>query len=191
MGLGWDWAYYSHYLKEMNKISSSFNPLKIFISSSWTDETIKEECRRIEEVYIPMIHLKPTIADSGSDDSPRLTSMKKLRENDIVLIVLGVKYSDLVVAEYEEAKGSDIPILVFIKDGLEMEDKLFNFFEIIKEEKSYIKFGNVRDLKRKVIETIIDLISEKFRHYRNIYNDFLKLLENHTFKIPKRLIDKL
>ena len=84
----------------MIKISSSFNPLKIFIYSSWTDDTIKEECSCIEKEYIPIIHLKPIIGDSGSDDPTRLLSVKKVRESDIVLIVLGVKYSDLVLYEY-------------------------------------------------------------------------------------------
>jgi hypothetical protein len=175
----------------MIKISSNFNPLKIFISSSWTDETIKEECRRIEEEYIPMIHLKPIIGDTGSDDPTRLLSVKKVRESDIVLIILGVKYSDLVLDEYEEAKAYDIPILVLIKDRLEMEDKLVDLFNKIKAEKSYKRFENMEDLKVIVIEKIIDLISERFRQYQEIYKVFLGLLDKYTFKIPKRLLDKL
>lgn len=175
----------------MIKISSSFNPLKIFISSSWTDDTIKEECRKIEEDYIPILHLKPIIGDSGSDDPTRLQSVKKVRESDIVLIVLGVKYSDIVLDEYQEAKDYDIPILVFIKDRLEMEDKLLGFFNKIKEEKSYKRFESLEDLKVKVIETIINLISERFRQYQKIYEVFLGLLDEYIFKIPKRLLDKL
>ena len=175
----------------MIKISSSFNPLKIFIISSWTDDTIKEECRCIEEEYIPIIHLKPIKGDSGSDDPTRLLSVKNVRKSDIVLIVLGVKYSDLVLSEYEEAKAYDIPILVFIKNRLEMEDKLLNFFNKIKTEKSYKRFESLEDLKVKVIENIVNLISERFRQYQEIYDVFLGLLDKYTFKIPKRLLDKL
>lgn len=175
----------------MIRISFSFNPLKIFISSSWTDDTIKEECHKIEKEYIPILHLKPIIGNSGSDDPTRLNSIKKVRKSDIVLIVFGVKYSDIVVDEYNEAKAYDIPILVFVKDRLEMEDSLFHFFEKIKKEKSYKRFEDLEDLKVKLIENIMDLISERFRQYQEIYEAFLGLLENYAFKIPKRLLDKL
>ncbi len=175
----------------MIRISSSFNPLKIFISSSWTDDTIKEECHKIEKEYIPILHLKPIIGNSGSDDPTRLNSIKKVRKSDIILIILGVKYSDIVVDEYNEAKAYDIPILVFVKDRLEMEDSLLHFFEKIKREKSYKRFEDLEDLKVELIENIMDLISDRFRQYQEIYKAFLGLLDNYAFKIPKRLLDKL
>lgn len=175
----------------MIKISFSFNPLKIFISSSWTDDSIKEELKKIEEVFIPNLYLKLTKGDLGSDDSTRLHSLKIVGESNIIIIILGKKFSEIVVDEYNEAKENDIPILVFVKNRLEMEKNLQIFFENIKNERTYRRFESLDELKEIMSKTIINLISEKFRQYQVIYKVILELLSKYIFKIPKRLLDKL
>jgi len=175
----------------MIRISSSFTPLKIFISSSWEDDLIKEELKTIEEDIIPPLFLKPIRSDLGSDDSTKLHSVKTVSKCDIILIILGVKFSSTVVDEYYQAKDNDIPILILVKDYPKMEPKLQDFFEKISEKKTYKRFTDLDNLREVLSENLIQLISEKFRQYQEIYKVILTLLDNYVFKIPKKLLKKL
>ena len=175
----------------MIKISSSFSPLKIFISSSWEDNSIKQELKIIEEDIIPPLFLNPIKSDLGSDDSTKLHSVKTVRNCDIVIIVLGEKFSSTVVDEYYEAKNNDIPVLILVKGNPKMEPELQVFFEKISKKKTYKRFKDLDNLKKVLSENLIQLISEKFRHYQEIYKVILTLLDNYVFKIPKKLLKKL
>jgi len=175
----------------MIKISSSFSPLKIFISSSWKDDLIKEELKIIEEDIIPPLFLKPIKSDLGSDDSTKLHSVKVVRNCDIIIIILGEKFSSTVVDEYYEAKDNGIPVLILIKGNPKMESELQGFFKEVSKGKTYKRFNDLDDLKRVLSENLIQLISEKFRHYQEIYKVILPLIENYIVKIPKKLLKKL
>ncbi len=72
-----------------------------------------------------------------------------------------------------------------------MEPKLENFFNRIKDDITYRRFNNLEDFKVLLSENIIHLISEKFRHYQEINEKFISLLDKYIFSIPKKLLEKL
>lgn len=66
----------------MNRISLSFNPLIIFISSSWKDSYIKNEIEVAREI-ISSLYLKPNTGDAGSPDTSKTHSVQRVRESKI------------------------------------------------------------------------------------------------------------
>ncbi len=174
----------------MNRISLSFNPLIVFISSSWKDNYIKDEIEQAKK-FISSLYLKPYLGDAGSPNTSKTHSVQRVRESNILILILGEKYSETVKQEYIEAKENDLPILVFIKGCPDMDKKLKGFFEYLKGEHTYSRFNDNEEFKTKLSEDIMRLISDKFRYYQIVHKSIISLLEDYVIKIPKNLLEKL
>lgn len=167
----------------------SFNPLKIFISSSWKGD-LKLEFDEIVQL-IKSMKFQPTTGDMGSESSTIIHSIKKVKISDILILVLGNFFSEIVQKEYYAALENNIPVLVFIKKNTGREQELTKFIQNIKENLTYTEFSELKDFKKSVRQNLINLISEKFRHYQSIHRIILSLISDFTLKIPRNILDKL
>lgn len=173
----------------MIKISLSFNPLKIFISSSWKGD-LKEEIK-ITENAIKSLNLKPITGDSGSEVPVKLHSTNRVKDSDILVLILGEKFSEIVELEYYKALENHIPVLAFVKEVSIKEEKLKNFIENLKINLTYSKYSNVKNLRKQLRENLMGLISERYRHYQTIYETVLKWINSQMIRLPKKILDKL
>lgn len=167
----------------------SFNPLKIFISSSWKGD-LNQDFDEIVQL-IKSMKFQPTTGDMGSESSTKIHSVLRVKNSDILILVLGKLFSETVQAEYYEALENNIPVLAFIKENSERDKELTKFILNLKENLTYSEFSELKDLRKSVRYDLINLISEKFRHYQSIHRIFLRWISDYTLKIPKNILDKL
>ncbi len=126
----------------------------------------------------------------GSGDTVDIHCKKRVRMCDIFVLVLGESYSKMVRGEYQCAIENQIPVLAFTKETSNRESNLNTFIEYLKKDLTYSSFSDLKDLRIKLRDNIIGLISERFRSFNLIYKDFLKWVSNYTVEIPKGILDK-
>ena len=164
----------------------SFNPLKIFISSSWKGD-LKLEFDEIVQL-IKSMKFQPTTGDMGSESSTMIHSIKRVKNSDILILVLGKSFSPIVQKEYYEALENNIPALVFIKKNSERDKELTIFIQNIKENLTYSEFSDLKDLKKRVRHDFINFIYEKFSTYISIQRIILILISDYSIKIPRNIL---
>ena len=149
----------------------SYNPLKIFISSSWQGELDKENKAVAESILD--LGLTPITGD-GISNFPPIIHCGRIVKNDadIVIVILGKEIRSLVKQECNIALQNGIPILGFNKEG-EKDEEMVKYIEYLKSYITYDTFSNIELLKERIKCALIDNISKNFRNYQTIYKGFL------------------
>jgi len=152
---------------------TSFNPLKIFISSSWKGDLDYEN--KAAAKGIKDLNLIPITGDGVSNFPPITHCKRKVKEGDILIVILGKKFRSLVQNECNKALQNEIPILGFIKkykreeDEREVGERLINFHGYLKKHITFNNFFEPEDLKKRIIYALIEIISKNFRNFQEIY----------------------
>ena len=151
----------------MNKTKPlSYNPLKIFISSSWQGELDDVNRIAIETIY--SLGLQPITGDGVSNFSPILHCSRKVKEGDILIVFLGKELRPIVRRECDTALQNNIPILGFIQK-VEKDPVLTKYINFLSKYITYHEFSDVEQLRDNIKYALIENISENFRKYRIIY----------------------
>ncbi len=171
------------------KDTLSLNPLKFFISSSWGGDLNDENEIVIKE--IKKMSYTPITGDGCSNLSLITHCQKKVMEADALIVIFGEKYSYLVRQECDKALDKEIPVLAFNKDYIEKEIKLEGYIKHLKNYIVYREFSNLKDLRKKVRDSIIDLISDCFRNFQQLYKDIFSWLDKNIINLSKNAFDRL
>ena len=171
------------------KDTLSLNPLKFFISSSWKGDLNDENEKIIKEIkkmsYIP-------ITGDGCSNLTLLTHcQKKVMEADVLIAIFGEGYSKYVRKECDKALDKEIPILAFNKVYIEKEKRLVNYINYLKDYIVYREFSDSKDLRKKVRDSIIELISDCFRNFQQLYKDVFSWLDKKIINLSKIGFDQL
>lgn len=127
----------------------------------------------------------------GSEVPVKLHSTIRVKNSDILILILGDFFSETVELEYYKALENHIPVLAFVKESSNREEELQNFIKSIKNNLTFSKFSNTKDLRKQFRVNLMGLISERYRYYQSIYKIILNWINNHIFKIPKKILEKL
>ena len=106
------------------------NGTSLVDNSSWKGD-LKLEFDEIVQL-IKSMKFQPTTGDMGSESSTIIHSIKKVKDSDMLILVLGNFFSEIVQKEYYEALENYIPVLVFIKKNSGREKELTKFIQNIK-----------------------------------------------------------
>lgn len=171
------------------KDTLSLNPLKFFISSSWKGDLNDENEIVIKEIkkmsYIP-------ITGDGCSNLTLITHcQKKVMDADVLIVIFGEGYSNLVRKECDKALQKEIPVLAFNKEHIEKEQRLEGYINYLKDYIVYREFSDLKDLRKKVRDSIIDLISDCFRNFQKLYKDIFSWFESHIINLSKTALDQL
>lgn len=149
----------------------SYNPLKVFISSSWQGELNKEN--KIVAESVLSLGLTPITGD-GISNFPPIVHCGRILKNDadIVVVILGKELRSVVRGECNMALQNSIPILGFIKEG-KKDVEMDEYIEYLKRYITYGTFTDIKQLKERIKFTLVDNISKNFRYYQKIYKAFL------------------
>ena len=112
-------------------------------------------------------------------------------EGDILVLILGEKYSSIVLKECDKALQNEIPVLCFNKVDVEKEEKLQNYIKYLKDYIVYREFSSLKELKIRLKECLIDIISDCFRNYQKIYRDVFSWLDLNVITLSKKSFDIL
>ncbi len=69
--------------------------------------------------------------------------------------------------------------------------KLVNYINYLKDYVVYREFSDSKDLRKKVRDSIIDLISDCFRNFQQLYKDVFSWLDKKIINLSKIGFDQL
>jgi hypothetical protein len=93
--------------------------------------------------------------------------LRRLEICDIVVVILGSRYSEHVETEFKFAINNEIPTFVFEKD-CERDKVLQSKIGDLYRSTSTASFSDVTELKRKVKARIIEFLGRTLQDYRDI-----------------------
>jgi hypothetical protein len=89
---------------------------------------------------------------------------REVRASDIIVLIIGKLHSDMVVAEYEEAREWDKRCLVFVKRCANRQQEVQNFVgNKLKKHLFYKEYSNPSELKSYMNSSLSDLIDMMFK----------------------------
>lgn len=126
-------------------------------------DTEKEAVEKLlkDDLLMHPVYGRGSELDIISDYSSRLNIC------DITIVLLGSEYSEHVEREFKYSLKNKIPTLVFAKEcdrDKELQEKIEKLYSTI----SITHFKEVSELKKKVKEKVIELLSKHFQYHRDI-----------------------
>jgi len=152
----------------MTRSPVSAESIKVFISSTITDlgperEAVKEGIR---ELYLDPIFAEGFGARPGT---PREECLKAVRESDIYIAIFWQRYGYITdrgisatEEEYQEARGHDKPILIYVKEPARRELLLTRFLRDLQDYGTghlYNTFSTPEELKEQVKRDVMRIVS--------------------------------
>jgi len=160
------------------------SPLRVYISVSWKGD-LETERKSIEELIQRDLLMFPVYPQEASIGAVPSNYFKKVNECDLVIAILGSRYSKHVNNEINYSFQNKIPVLCFVKD-CKKEKKLQEM--ISKLEDNHITtrpFRIIEDLEKEVKGAIISLLSERFKDCVEIERSILRLITDGRIEIIK------
>jgi len=160
------------------------SPLRVYINVSWKGD-LENERRNVERLIKSNLLMIPVYPKQASSRDVPSDYFKKINECDILVAILGSKYSPHVCNEINHALSSKIPVLCFTKQckkNKELKDEISKLQDNRVVTKS---FKTIKELTREVREAIISLLCEKFKDYLEIEKALLKLISDGRIETIK------
>lgn len=139
--------------------------LKVYLSCSWKKD-LDTEKEAVEKLFKDDLLMHP-VYGQGSESDVTMDYFSRLNLCDITVVLLGSKYSKHVENEFRYSLNNKIPTLVFAKEcerDKELQEKIKSLYLLL----SITYFKEVSELKEKVKEKVIELLSKHFQYHRNI-----------------------
>ena len=160
------------------------SPLRVYISASWKGD-LENERKSVEELIKSDLLMSPIYPRGSSIRDVPSDYFKKMNECDLVVVILGSRYSKHVNNEINYAFRNKIPVLGFIED-CEKDAELDKEINNLENNRIVTRqFKNIADLKKEVKEAVINLLSEKFKDYIEIEKSILRLISDNRIEIIK------
>lgn len=143
-------------------IEPQYKPLKIFISSLLTD--MEDERQVVINALEKFPMVKPIYAEVFDSHSraPSEIYANKLKDSDIIILLLGKRLSPHSENEYYIAMKYKKPILVFVEKGeWESSKEIRKFLSHI--PLSWITFSTNEELEERVIHSISNMLISIYR----------------------------
>ena len=141
-------------------------PLRVYISSSWNGD-LKAEIEAVKNLIEKELLMHPVYPSLASPLDITSDYFTRLKDCDIIVVLLGSKYSDHVENEFKFALDKEIPAIVFQKE-CECEEELQKKIETLYRLVTIKPFKTTADLKNDVKASIIDLLGKALRARRKI-----------------------
>lgn len=139
--------------------------IRVYISSSWKGDLDTE--REAVETLIKEDLLMHPVYSRGSDLGIIQDYYTRLNVCDLLVVLIGSKFSSHVENEFKFALNNDIPTLVFAKKcnrEKKLEDKINSLYRLL----PITPFNDVSDLRKVMKERIIELLGRKLQEHRKI-----------------------
>lgn len=152
----------------------NFVSLRVFLSHSDKGDLEKESKRvtkAIKDLYLDPLHPK-----GASPDDVETDYLLILRSCDIIVVILGKKYSLNVEKEFNFAIDSNIDCLLFIKDCKRDKELDKKIKELYSGPVTYDSFNNLKELEKKIKKSIISLLSRRFKSGKKVEITINKLI---------------
>ena len=160
------------------------SPIRVYISTSWKGD-LEDERKAVGELIESDLLMVPSYPQHASSRDVSSNYFKIMNTCDLVVVILGSRYSKNVNNEINHAFSNNIPVLCFTK-GCEREEKLEEVLNKLKDKRiTTTSFKVVGDLEKEVKEAIINLLSEKFKDYIEIEKSILRLISDGRIEIIK------
>ena len=141
--------------------------LAVFVSGK--EHELRNERKIIDEV------IKSLCFDAiDSENRPALNNLPpdfyidEVQNSDIYIGVFAKEESNPSLKEFWTARKTQIPTLVFVKEVDERDPKLKEFLNEIEVKTYYRTFTDEVDLRKRVKDSLINLITDEFRKSQNL-----------------------
>jgi hypothetical protein len=139
------------------------NKLLIFVSSLIGELLPEREAVEKAVSEIPLTRAWVFEHTSASTEPLAESYLRKVRECDIFILLVGKDISEPVRQEYETALAHDKPRLVFLRD-VERSPEAEAFVEEI--DVKWAKFGTLGELQQQIQEAVTDELIKGYRRHR-------------------------
>lgn len=135
-------------------------PIAAVFVSSVMEETREE--RMVARDVISGLRLTPVMFEDFLGPFPfdqQAEALRKLRESDVLLVVLNTSFSRFVFSEFYEGVISDKKILVYLRERPDITQELSSFIKDIQKRYKYERFDGIDDLKVKLERDLKTLLA--------------------------------
>ena len=158
-------------------------PLMVFVSS--TIGELQEERKALDQALGQAGTFSPWVFEHTTATSMPLPEayLRRVRECDLFVLIVGTNLSPPVIAEYETALSTRKPILAFLRRG-ERSREAVAFVQRVREAGAfkYASFVGPEDVVGLVVEALWQELADRFREY------WLAVNEGH---IPPPDVDRV
>jgi len=136
------------------------------------------------------IQKDPVHPKGASPDDVITDYITILRDCDLIIVILGERYSYHVENEFNYAIRNGIDCLLFIKN-CEKEEQLDKKIKQLYSDSrliTYERFEDLRELETQIKESIMSLLSKRFRSGKKVEKAVLKLISKGDIKLPAKSI---
>ncbi len=155
--------------------------LNVFVSASWKGD-LEDERKMVEDLIKSDLLMNPIYPREASTRDVPSECFKELNECDLVIAILGSRYSKHVHNEINHAFNSKKSVLCFKKD-CERDEELEKVINDLENRIVMKSFKTTEELKKVVKETIINLLFEKFRDYKEIEKSIIRLINDGRIEL--------
>lgn len=156
--------------------------LFVFISSSMREFSAEREAiRKTIERALPLSRAWTFESAPADSDSLQESYLKHVRDCDIFVLLVGSDISDPVRLEYETAKSSGIPRLVFVNQFATRTKRADDFLNSL--DIKWKTFSSLRSLQQEVIKAIVSLLIDYSSKLRLSTEDIEILRKSHRFAL--------
>ena len=152
-------------------MQDTLKAVRVFLSSTFTD--LQDERVAVMEALERTTPLfKPILMDFTKSDAKHYTNV--LKENimsaDIFLLLIGERFSDAVMYEYELARALNKWILVFVKKVSKRESRATEFLRHIPLK--WTEFKSIDELRHVVVNSFAQRLVEGYQRFNMRSSDF-------------------
>lgn len=147
-------------------MQEDISPITIFVSSTMVELSQERSAIKQAVESIPIARAWLFEQSPASSEPIHETYFKAIERADIFVLVLGEKFSEPVLSEYEVARALNKPTLVFVKEVTTRDLRLEEFIQQIGSQVIYARFKSANDLIKLAQVALFNLIIDSYRRFR-------------------------